>query len=642
VTRWRRLATAALLLGAAACSNGPGGSGGSAYARGLEALAEGQPRTARIELLNAIKADPNDGKVRLAQARTYLLLGDGVAAEAELRRARALGISAPDVRHLLAHAFLLQNQPDRAAAEAAGPSSEPAYLARIRGLALMALGDMGGAAAAFDEAIGAGPSDSRVWTDVARFRRAGGELAEAIEAADKALAIDPRNAEAMSLRGELTRGQYGLAAAIPWFDKALEIDPDRVETLAERAATLGDLGRMRDMLADTRKILSLSPGHAVAYYLQAMLAARAGKFPLAKSLYQRSRGALDKQPAAMLLASAIDLETGNAERAIQRLQALVATQPDNVKARRLLASAQWRRGDAAGTLQTLRPIADRPDADSYTLTLLGRAFASQGDIDAASHYLARAAEPRQRSATALIAQPADGVQLDALRRTANARPGDAALQVQLIRALLGTGLAPEALERALRLQATNPGAPEAHVLVGDALGIQGNFRAAAEQYRKAANIAFSEPVAMRLIEALRNGGDTKGAQNVLQLFLQQNPQSVPGQLLAAGLFMQARDWDSAIAIYERLRLRLGNRDATLLNNLAWAWSEKGEHDRALPFARKAWELDPHNPATADTLGWILFKSGRDKAQGLALMERASRGAPTDAQIRRHLREARGG
>ena len=31
--------------------------------------------------------------------------------------------------------------------------------------------------------------------------------------------------------------------------------------------------------------------------------------------------------------------------------------------------------------------------------------------------------------------------------------------------------------------------------------------------------------------------------------------------------------------------------------------------RAIPLARRAWALDRDNPATADTLGWILFKSG---------------------------------
>ena len=50
----------------------------------------------------------------------------------------------------------------------------------------------------------------------------------------------------------------------------------------------------------------------------------------------------------MLLLTAIDFETGNEEQAAQRLAGLVARQPGNRRARRLLAAAQWRMGDAAG------------------------------------------------------------------------------------------------------------------------------------------------------------------------------------------------------------------------------------------------------------------------------------------------------
>jgi Flp pilus assembly protein TadD len=65
--------------------------------------------------------------------------------------------------------------------------------------------------------------------------------------------------------------------------------------------------------------------------------------------------------------------------------------------------------------------------------------------------------------------------------------------VQLIRALLGRGLGAEALQRARAMQAGNPGVPDAHVLVGDARGISGDYKGAVEEYRKAANLAFSEP-----------------------------------------------------------------------------------------------------------------------------------------------------
>jgi Flp pilus assembly protein TadD len=209
-----------------------------------------------------------------------------------------------------------------------------------------------------------------------------------------------------------------------------------------------------------------------------------------------------------------------------------------------------------------------------------------------------------------------------------------------VAALIGRGQWEEALQLARQVQAANPGVPDAHMLVGDALGTRGDFEGAASEYRKAANLAFTEPVVMRMIEALQRSGQSKAAAQVLQLFREQNPGSVPASILAASASMQARDWPSAIRIYEALRSRIGDRDATMLNNLAWAYSERGDYERAIPLARKAWSLDKNNPATADTLGWLLFKSGNDKAHGLALLQRAARSAPNDAQIQQHLQSAR--
>jgi tetratricopeptide (TPR) repeat protein len=630
------------LLAGAACTNGAG-SPESSFERGRSELEKGDPRTARIEFLNAIKARPNDPKVRLAQSEAYLALRDGAAAQAEVERARKLGASLGETAHLLAHALLLQGRHQQALKESeAAASDRRGYASWVRGLALMALGDAAGAEAAFQEAKAAAPADHRVWTAFARFRRDNGDAQGALRSADKAVALKPNDVEALTLRGELTRSQYGLLAAMPWFNRALEVDPNNEIALLERAATLGDMGRMEAMLADTRKVLSLSGSNSRAFYLQAMLAARAGNFRLAQSLYQRTGGRLDDQPATMLLASAIDYQTGNVQQAITRLVKLVQMQPGNRKARRLLAASQWRLGDATATIETLRPIADLGDADLYTLTLMGRALASQGASERAAFYLARAAQPQQRSASALSSGPVSAERLAELRYWARTDPGNAGAQIRLIGALLSSGLGNEALERARSLQLANPGVPDAHVLVGDALGMRGDFAGAAEQYRKAANLAFTEPTAMRMIEALERSGQAAAAAHVLQIFLQQNPRSVPAQLLAANAYLRARNWPAAILAYEGLRRRLGDRDAAMLNNLAWAYSEQGDYERAIPLARRAWTLDKSSPATADTLGWLLVKSGRNKAEGLVLLERAARGAPTDAEIRRHLSAARKG
>nr|MDQ4087423.1 hypothetical protein [Pseudomonadota bacterium] len=102
----RALLALALLMSAAACSNaGPA----SPYARGMAAFEAGDIRTARVEFLNAIQADPDNSAARVMQAQVHLLLGDGVAAEAEIVRARQNGLPVEQSRHLLAHARLLQN-----------------------------------------------------------------------------------------------------------------------------------------------------------------------------------------------------------------------------------------------------------------------------------------------------------------------------------------------------------------------------------------------------------------------------------------------------------------------------------------------------------------------------------------------------
>jgi cellulose synthase operon protein C len=506
----------------------------------------------------------------------------------------------------------------------------------------MALGDDEKAAEAFDQAIAANAGDAQVWIDVGRFRRSNGDLAGAMQAADRALALAPSDVDALVLRGELTRGQYGLAAALPWFDRALEIDPNSISALLERSTTLGDLGRMSQMLEGTRKVLSLQPGNPMAFYLQAMLAARARNYKLARSLYQRTDGALDDKPAAMLLGAAIEYQTGNVEQAIKRLDRLVAMQPGNRKARRLLAASHWKRGDARQTVAILQPLAERPDADSYSLRMMGNALRRLGRRAEAAQYLARASQPQHRGGPALLSSPVDDKQLAMMRSDAEARPSHAPTQIAYIGALLSRGLGDEALERARRLQQAHPGAPDAHVLVGDALGIKGDFAGAANEYRKAANLSFTEPVALRMIEALQRSGQGATAAHVLELFLSQNPRNVPAQLLAANLYIEQRQWAKAARTYEDLRKRLGDGDAVMLNNLAWAYSELGRYREAIPLARKAWTLDRANPATTDTLGWLLYRSGTDKKQGLALIERAARAAPENPLIRQHLAVARRG
>jgi cellulose synthase operon protein C len=598
----------------------------------------GDARAARIELLNATKADPQWGLAQAVSARNFLALGDGVAAEAAIARAISEGVPEASLQHLALNAWLLQGQADRVLAQPLDNKLLPVsrgFALRVRGRAAMALGDYEGAAKEFDAALKFAPNSSLLWSDIGRFRMQGGNIAGAVDAAARAVALNQRNVEALMLTGELARGQFGLMAAIPWFERVLDIDRGNIEAMLQMAATLGDAGHARAMLAMTRKVLAADPDNAQAWYLQAVLAARAYKPELARSLLYRTGGRLDGLPGVMLLKAVLAMQENNSEQAIAQLEDLVAVQPDNLRARRLLGTAMWRAGDARSAIAVLGRMAQRPDADSYTLSVIGRAYEDAGDRASAARYLERASLPMK-------GEPVPFEMAGDLARMAAAQvgnPDDANVAVPRIAAIISSGQASEGLAQAQQLQARNPGAPAAHMLVGDALMALNRPQDAAVAYARAANIRFSEPVALRFIAALKASGQGAGALRVLDLFLSQNPRSVAGLLLASDHLMATAQWDAAIGVLEGLRVRLGNSDATILNNLGWAWFSKGNATKAVEFSSAAYAIAPANPAVVNSYGWILFKTGQDKPGGLALLAKAVAIAPGHPGLRYQLAQA---
>lgn len=608
------------------------GAATGSVGQSLALLEAGNASAARAEALGAVRADPNSPAAHLALARALLALDDGIGAEAELGRAVQSGLDAKRVHPWMAQAWLLQGDPQRALAEVAKSAPQDRLQAlRVRARALTAINDLAGARDALAEATRLAPGDASVWADLGRFRLTAGDLVGAIDATGRALQLDSGNVDALVLRGELIRTQYGLVAALPWFEAALERDPQHHDALVEYAATLGDAGRTREMLAATRRALAARPGSAQAFYLQAVLAARAGNYELARSLLQRTNGALGGLPGALLLGGTLDIEAGGYEQAIEKLRQLVAMQPMNLTARKLLAVALLRSDAARNALDILRPVVLRGDADSYALGLVARGFERIGDREQAARFLDRAASPVRDSADSFSADDSVGV----LAAPAAAAPNDPSAVVPLIRALIDSGDKGAALARAQALAADNPGAPGAHLMLGDMLMLLERPGEAAAAYRRAANLRFDEPAMLRLVDALDRAGRREDAATALALFVSQNPVNVAALRLTAHWQIAAGEFDAAIDTLEDLRARIGDRDAALNAELAAAWSGAGDNDQALAWAEAAYRLAPSNPAAADAWGWALYQAG-DGAAGRELLEKAVALAPRHAGLRWHL------
>jgi tetratricopeptide (TPR) repeat protein len=632
------LAIALLLLGAIPSAQaGPREDARGPLSRAIEALDRNDPQTARVELMNAIRADPNLAEAHVAQARALLMLGSGARAQVELERAQTLGAKRGPLRHLLAHAALLQGQGEEAVRQATAADADPGELffrTRIEALGFQVQGHMTESARAFDRALVLQPQNAMLWADIARFQIANGDMAKAFASADRALNLAPHSADALGLRALLVREQYGPEASRQLFDKALAADRKYVPVLIEYAATLADMGHAGEALSLTRRALVQAPGLPRAFFIQAVIAARAGRYDLARSLLGRTRGLLDQHAATHMLKGVLHMQANNATLAVGEFGPLLEAQPLNLRARVLLARAYYEDGQYHEAEKTLFPIVERADAGSYALTLAARIHEALGNRDLAGRFLARSVALAQGPSD--VFRGADDPEQSA--SAANAKPAAAAANIRYIRALLHAGQEGTAAARARSLALANPGAPDAWIVLGDCLMAAHRPAEAAKAYERAADLRFRSDVALRLVDAWRLAERPDRASYVLGLFLSQNPQDIDALRLAATLMLAAKDYGRALTLLESLRARLGSEDALLMADLARTHIGAGKAEEALPFAAHAYRLMPASAVGSDIFGWALFKAGRMQP-ALTLLRKAAQLAPNEPVVRAHLAEA---
>lgn len=599
------------------------------------ALAAGNVSGARRLAREAAAADPASTDADRALALAALAEGDGVSAEAALAKLRDAGTPIAALEHLYAHARLLQDDPSGALRHARGATpANAAYAARIEARAL-ALGDTpADAAAAFDRAARLTPNDPELWADIAAYRLTNGDERSAAVASARAYALAPHALAPLLARAHVVRVQYGLVAALPWFEAALARDPYSYDALIGYAATLGDAGRARAMLAATRRALAVRPGDPQALYLLAVLAARAGDAELARAMLLKSGDAIAGLPGPLLLGATLDLDAGSDQQALAKLRNLIALQPMNLAARQLLAAVLVRTGAAGEALDLLRPAGVRGDADSYTLTLAARAFEATGDRTNAAALLDRAAASGRSAGRAATFEVEDSVEILAAATLRSPTP-DLATTAPLVRGQLMAGDASAALARAQQFMRARPGSAAAATMLGDAWMIRDRPREAASAYTRAADGSFGEATMLRFTDALERAGRADDASRVLALFLQQNPANPRALRLAGQRALATGDYPRAIAALEAARRIDGARDAVLLAELATAYANLGKLEAARPLAAQAYALAPLSADSTDSYGEILRRAGAHNA-ALQLLQKAVVLAPREPAVRWHL------
>lgn len=543
---------------------------------------------AMLGLAGCSEAEPE--LAPLQRAQQSLAVGDGIAAEVTLREIIASGENSKAIAAYLGEAELQQDQ----LAEAREWLGDGDFSRETRGHGYHMLGrlemeegNLPEAGQAFDKALSDKPEDAELWVDIGRLRYRGGEQLQAVEASVKAVKFGPENPVALRFRAQLVRDSEGMQAALIWFEQALERNPENTELLYEYAATLGELGRAREMLVIVRQIAKIDPANRKIYYLQAVLAARAGKFELARLLLLRADKATLEMPAAMLLSGIIDIKNGNFASSAQTLEALAAKQPENRRVQQVLARALSLGGNDAEVVYRYADQAQLPSASPYLKTLVARSYEALDKRDKAAPLLDEAA--RRRSGKLVAVGGAST--LDAAEARGGVSGRDA---LDLIRARIVSGNAGNAAFTAAKLVRLFPGSFDALSLAGDANLAARQYKAARANYSKAATIRQPWTLTRKMIAASRADRQSDEAVAILARYFVGDQANAEAATLLAREAVAREDWDSAAIFADHALLNGGAKDFILLSLRSEIAMNREEFEFALVVAEEAYRIQPMN------------------------------------------------
>ena len=541
-----RIAVPLALLSAlvlSACGN----SQADDVARAKAELARADSATARIKLKNLIQAHPKSGEARYLLGARLLADGDAAAALIELQRASDLKHPDAAVLPRLAEALVLTGQAQRAislGADTVLPDADAqARLQAAVAHARAVQGDLAGAQATVARALAAAPTSAPALLIKARLAAMAGDMAGALATLDQLLAAQPDHAEAWALKGDFLLHQPGgRLPAMAAYEKALKIKPDQVYSMSALVAlhmAQGDLDAARKQFTALKKV---APKQLNTGFLEAHLAYAAGQHAQAREVFQVLLRVLPENVNVLLSAGENELKL-NAPVAAEALFAkATALAPRNPLARRLLAQAQTRLGQAAKALVTLAPLLDAPDTSADVLALAAQARLVNGQAKEADALYTRLArlkptDPQLRTlvASAGFGRIDDNTVFAELQSIASDDPGSSA-DLALIGAHLRRGQLDAALAALDALRRKRPADPMPLHMRGQVLAMKRDSAGARKSFEGALALDaayFPSVAALAALDLRDNQPDV--AQQRFKTVLKSQPKNAAAMLALAEL-----------------------------------------------------------------------------------------------------------
>ncbi|MDR1708942.1 MAG: PEP-CTERM system TPR-repeat protein PrsT [Candidatus Accumulibacter sp.] len=402
----KTMAALAFALALAACG---GDSPETLLASAKDYLARNDPKTAAVQLKNALQKKPDLAEARFLLGKALLDEGNVIAAEVELRKAASLRFPSDELTPLRARAMLMLGQAKRVIEEFSQtqlrtPESQ-AELQTALANAYLAESKNDLAKARLDAALATVPDFGRALYTQARIRLSEQDVPGATALLDKALANDPSFHEALQLRGDILAYEGQTDSAIAFYRAALQAKPNYLPAYVSMITRLIEAGRMEEAARDFEEMRQVAPKAAQTSYVRAELMYRQKQFAEAREAIQHFLRFAPENPIGQQLAGAIEFELKSYPAAERYLQAVLTKAPRTGIARRILITSFLRSGKPDKALGALQPILGEIGDDSNLLALAGEVFMQNGNADRAGEYFARASklDPANKSKQTAVA-----------------------------------------------------------------------------------------------------------------------------------------------------------------------------------------------------------------------------------------------
>lgn len=512
-----------------------------------------------------------------------------------------------------------------------------------RGLLLAKKKDFEGASRAIDEALRLDDENPHAWLMKGKLLQEDKKLVESGAALKKAAeASRPRSAHkveyvryllASKKRDEAREYCRSLVEATPGFLGIWVI-------LAEFALADQNTEKAKEFLEN---VLQRDPRHMDARLLQATVQLVSGdaaksleNLKEVRTLYQ-ANAVVEKQIGVAFLAN------GMVTQARQAFGTALELQPGNVEVRLTKAKLDIRMGEPQLVVDSLAKVLSINPNIPTVHSLLAKAYAMLGQIDAAEQLFRKRLEthPDDFQAHVFLAmflrQKNENSEARKLFEAAALLEEKNLLPTFQLASLDLQEDAPDAaLARIEEILQENPDSADTYAMLGKLHMFSKNWDEAERSLLKAVELNENHFAAYELLIACYVTADKlDSAEKRLAQVFSKRPQDASTVLQLALVQEKAGRLKEAEKSYGQA-LKLAGQSPLVLNSVAWFYAEKlNDPKRAIELAQRARAALPEEGAIADTLGWI-FHRQKDYSRAIVLLREAVGRMPANAEVQYHL------